>query len=456
MERSKVVAYCRDVESSDFYGEETLFRSLCESIIKSVVKTGKWFSFCRVAHASQFDIMSFENNKGVKLGNMIDYLFSASPYKIAIYKYLLHDYACYMEQPIVKQVKNLNGWGNSYNKYIVTANPSVVAEWMGISKEEAEKQYARSLSGREDDDDCETYPYVKLYTDKSGVHKVTRPRNWLDLSERDLRIVPLFAYKAGIQVLYETLSKGFYSVTFVKDSGQERDMCTCFNQEMVSELYKGDRMVAEYFNSVYDGDFYANRSLDRGYIRVFEVGSSVYNNPLRSINFARITGFKSCEPDMSCMYVDMDSVLEEFLYRINRAKLSTEGVKSVVEMLEVFDVGINRVLNGQKIESIAQLEMWANSQNTLLSTVFIRQLALFMLANPQWFQGYTGKPREGTYNPDESSIPIGEGLTLDATPEEGTPNEQGYESKTNNIDDMLIGADLLADDEDEDDDLPFV
>lgn len=460
MERSKVVAYKGRVESSDFYGELTTFRSLCEGIIKSVVKSGKWFGFCKVAHKNQVDIMSFENNKGIKLGSMIESLFDESPYKIAIYKYLLHDYACYMEQPIVKQVKNLNGWGNSYNKYIVTANPSVIAEWMGISREEAEKSYGRSIAGREDNEGSEKYPYVKLYSDKSGEHKVTRPRSWLDLSEKDLRIVPLFAYEVGMSLLYEMLSTGFYNVTFVKDSGQERDMCTCFNQGMVSEVYKGERMVAENFNSVYDGDFSSNRTLDRGYIRVFEVGSSIYNSPLRSINFARITGFKFCEPDMSCMYIDMESVLEEFLYRINRSKLSSEDVKSMVEMLDVFDVGVSRLVSGQRIESIAQLEMWANSQNTLLSTVFIRQLALFMTANPQWFKGYTGKPRQGTYNPEEpelpfeGGLPIGDNVSLETNQTKGTPNEQDSESKIN-IDDMVGGSDLLVED-DEDDELPFI
>lgn len=60
-------------------------------------------------------------------------------------------------------------------------------------------------------------------------------------------------------------------------------------------------------------------------------------------------------------------------------------------MLNLFGVGTTRMHNGKVISSYPELESWVDSQEVLLSTPFIKQLALFMMGNPQWFDGYTGE-----------------------------------------------------------------
>ena len=58
-------------------------------------------------------------------------------------------------------------------------------------------------------------------------------------------------------------------------------------------------------------------------------------------------------------------------------------------MLEIYNVGSSLPKEGG---TITDFEDWAFGQKMLLSTVFLRSLALFMLGNPQWFKGYTGSP----------------------------------------------------------------
>ena len=382
-----------DGEEFDMYGERTYFRSVCGAAVAGAVAGGRWFCFCKGADKKQEDIMAVENGSGVKLGSFAAECFSEITYRDAIYKYLLHEFLCYYESPIVKKDTNLNGYKNSYNKYLITSNIRVVAEWLGISVEEAERQYGSRLVGVENNDDSPFYPYLKLYETKSHERKVTKPRSMLDLSDRGIRIVPLFALKVGVDELYSLLLQGTYDVTFLKDSGQVRSINTTFNREIAVNLYNDTGFVDGGFRDVYNGDFSSNPALERGYIRVFELGSSIYNNPTRSINFARIVEFKKADPDMSYMYIDIESVLDTFILSINSRRWADEEIDEFVDMLDVFEVGVDRTLNKVRISSVMQIENWANAQEMLLSTVFLRQLALFMIGNPQWFDGYDGTPK---------------------------------------------------------------
>ena len=149
---------------------------------------------------------------------------------------------------------------------------------------------------------------------------------------------------------------------------------------------------------MYDGDFLANPTMERGYIRVFEMGSSIYDSPLRSINYARIIRFYQEEPDATYINIDLDGVLEAFVRGINNRKVKPY---EVVDMLEMFQVGSSRP---KKSSTPTDLEDWAYGQKMLLSTVFLRSLALFMLANPQWFEGYTGTPKDYSSTTEDNTI----------------------------------------------------
>ena len=134
------------------------------------------------------------------------------------------------------------------------------------------------------------------------------------------------------------------------------------------------------------------------------MGGSRYDNPLRSINYARITKFEKASPDLSYINIDIENVLSSFVDGINVASIN---VKDFVSMLNMFKVGSERRLNGHSLKTVQDIELWANRQHMLLSTVFSRQLALFMLGNPQWFPNYTGEPEYLKKSDDSGSTGTG-------------------------------------------------
>lgn len=399
MVRKGINAYTVDTNEFpeyDLFGELTNFRNICSGMVRTYVEQGKWFAFCTRISDEQVNIMGIKNKEGKSFGSYVADIYGMSSYRTAIYKYLLKEFLCYYEVPsVIKDSDRGYGFKSSYNKYLVTSNIRVVAEWLGVSEEEAKALYGSRLSDVEMDVEDDMFQYVKLYETKDHIRKVTKPKKDLDLSLSGTRVTPLFALKEGVDILYRKLSEDTYDIKFFKDGGQDRIINSTFNVKKIKEIYKNDSYVAEGIEGWYDGDFLSNSALERGYIRVFEVGSSIYDVPLRSINYARIISFEQAEPDLSYLNVDLDSVVSTFtdtLYDIPNL-----NVAEVVELLELFDVGTTRLYNNLEMISLNDLEMWAEGQVTILSTVFKRQLALCMIGCPHsWFKDYTGAPRRAT------------------------------------------------------------
>lgn len=408
-ERTGLSRYCNKPEC-DVFGEKTNFRLVVTNIVKGVVNNhNKWFSFCNRVDDSQVDVMSIQGNeKNPKLGTIISRVYEECAYKVSIYKYLITEFLCYYEVPsVVKSSEGVNGFKSGYSKCLITANVGVIANWLGVSYEEAKAQYGARVDGANPkyDDGSNMIPYVKLYETKDGVRKITKPRSDLDLSTSGTRVVPVFALQVGVDALYNKLKECTYDVTFVKDSGQKRLINTTFNEDYIRSIYEEGGYVDKAVESWYNGEFLKNSALERGYIRVFEVGASIYDSPLRSVNYARIVSFEKAEPDLAYINIDLDSVLSSFKDGIYSVK--GLSVSEVVESLKLFEVGSGYTINGVKLLSVNDLEVWADAQHMLLSTVFLRQLALFMMGNPQWFGGYTGAPKVITSSNDGAGMEAG-------------------------------------------------
>jgi hypothetical protein len=387
MERQGILAYDENSNDAyDLFGERTKFRKLSSAMVHKIVSSGKWFGFCTRIDKRQVDIFSIVNANGDKLGTLVEKVVdNEEGYRSSLYRYLLQDYLCYCEIPTVVKSKDYNGYKDSYNKSLVTSNIGVIAEWLGISYDEAKFQYGSRFSVETAEGMC---VYVKLITAKDGTKKVSKPRKALDLTQKGIRIVPLFALNAGLNELYKMASGDFYNVTFVKDSGQVRDITVCFDYGKLCTVYKDEGLLREAFEEQYKGDLKSIKSLDRGYIRVIEVGTNLRSHAVRSINLARVIGFERVEPDVTFINVDLGAVKSTFLNTLMNKKVN---YKEISDMLEVFQVGTNRKYNGKEISSYYELESWVETQEMLLSTPFLKQLALFMMGNPQWFDGYTGE-----------------------------------------------------------------
>lgn len=401
MNRKGIVDYCSVEKNSDILGEDTFFRSIISKMVENLVSKGKWFSFCTKINDEQEDIMSILNSNGVKMGRMVlDAIGECEQYRTDLFKYFIHDYACYCEIPTVIRQRDATGFKDSYNKTLVTANLNVIANWLDISYEEARMKFGARVEENEIIGDDSTYPYVKLCVAKDGTRKVSKPRKDLDLGQKGIRIIPLFALKVGIDTLVNMTEKGFYDVTFIKDSGQERVINICSNYNMLCEVYKNKGLLTDAFEEQYKGDYLDSPTMPRGYVRFIEVGTNLESHAVRSINLARIVSIKKAEPDLTFVDVNLDNVVSTFL---NKVSVQNIDYKEFVDALDMFNVGTTRKYNEREINSYSDLENWVNMQEMLLSTPFIKQLALFMMGNPQWFGVYTGK-EETVIAEDISSI----------------------------------------------------
>ena len=389
--KGSIIDYLPGKDLPDLLGERTKFRSLALKIVAKVVEDGEWFSFCTKADKSQFDIFSLENEVGTKLGRLVcDEIYPDGGYRTTLYRYLLHDYLCYCEIPTVMKQRDNVGYKDSFTKCFVTSNLGVIAKWLGVSYGEAKLFYMSRVDDNGFDREDDMYPYVKLYVAKDGTRKVSKPRKDLDLSTSGIRIVPMFAIKKALDMLYNMAFRDYYNVTFLKDSGQVRTINVCFDFEKLSKIYTDRGALLDAYNEQYNGVFLECSTIFRGYIRAIEVGTCIKSSPVRSINLARIIKIERAEPDLTFINIEINSVKDTFLDYVSTKNIN---YKEFVDMLDVFQVGTSREVNGKVISTYMELENWVTSQEILLSTPFLKQLALFMLGNPQWFEGYTGESK---------------------------------------------------------------
>lgn len=394
-----------DTGKYDTLGVLNGFRKLSELYINQLVEEGKWFTVCHKIDNNQVDIMGIQNDSGEKLGSIVSSIFEESSYRSAIYKYLMMNYLCYIEVPSVSFKTDTGDFKKTFDKHLITSNPQVIADWLGVSFEDLDQKYKSRVFGIDMDDGDDLLPYVKLTETKGGVRKVTCPRSNIDISERGTRVIPLFMLKAGVDALYSKLKSGVTKVSFLKDGGQVREMFASVDFPRIKEIYG---QCDFYDNAVmlsYDGDFIKNPSLSRGYIRVPEIGGSRYDTPTRSINYARIISISyNEEPDLAFINIDLSVVVGSFQdCVVKHGKHS----KEIADQLEVFELDMGYWKENEKgytrEKSLQSLLEWVESMNMLYSTVFLRDLSLFMLANVQWFSDFDGSPKY-SYNPSSNDV----------------------------------------------------
>lgn len=386
-----------DTGEYDILGVKNGFRKLSELYIKQLVNDGKWFTVCHKIDKNQVDIMGIENSEGDTLGRVVDRVFEEGGYRTSIYKYLLMNFLCYIEVPTLSFKGDDGTRRNTFDKMLITSNVDVIASWLGVSKSDLPDKYKSRVWGIGVDDGEEELPYVKLTESKEGKRKVTCPRKNIDVSKKGTRVIPLFMLKAGVDTLYDKLKEDIIKVTFLKDGGQFRDMFTTVNFSKIKEIYGPGNFYDDSVMTAYDGDFIGNKTMSRGYIRVPEIGGSRYGTPGRSINYARIVNIDyTAEPDLSFIDIDLSTVVEGFSDAVTD---HMEEAEDIIEMLEAFGIDGGCWSKNEEgvikypVRNTQTLLEWVEERNMLFTTVFQRDLCLFMLANPKWFSSFTGKPK---------------------------------------------------------------
>ena len=129
--------------------------------------------------------------------------------------------------------------------------------------------------------------------------------------------------------------------------------------------------------------------MDRGYIRIPELGCSKYDNSgMRALNLSRITSIDVVET-FDTQYIDID-----FSTIIPFFKGTIEAINDVSVLQLIYQTLLNVPAPDDKGigELRANLISYVDSRFTIGTTTFQKELHNYMIKYNNVFKGYTGKP----------------------------------------------------------------
>lgn len=252
--------------------------------------------------------------EGVEIKEHIFKFTEMESMKEAVYWYMLASSACYVEIP-----RNRYIGGNaveSYDKYLCTSSIDVVAQWLGVTRDESLETLKGKLNGVGDPTNLSegVIPWVKLNVNAKGERSIVRSRNKLDLATKGMRVMPWVVLSEYVKVLVEKAQDGYIGVKYLKDNGTVRYVVTTFNIDILRDVY-GQQHTIDILSLCESSDEddinWSKRT--RGYISVPEVGLPKDDRGVRSINFNRIIDISfGVEPDLTFVDVDLAKVVSEF------------------------------------------------------------------------------------------------------------------------------------------------
>lgn len=302
--------------------------------------------------------------------------------------YLLSISICYVEVP--KYVTKNGVAQESFDKFLCTKNPAIMGTWMGASQAEMQAKYSAKIQSRQVEFQNNEIRVAKLITGAKG-NSISIPRSTFFTDK--MTCIPMFMLYAFIEGFKPRLFNSILKFSYLKDNGTVRELATTLSESILMDYYEDTAHVAEMLsgvdiNTVKQGGLMLPSKMNRGYIRLPELGSSVYDTGVRSLNLARILSVEVIpEVDRSFIHVDLNSVVDSFcdcmdyLMRTNPAL-----IKPCYQALSGDLEGEEPVALAEKAKS------YVSTRSVLFSTTYHRELHMFMSKNPQWFPLYTGTP----------------------------------------------------------------
>lgn len=313
--------------------------------------------------------------------------------KLIFYDYLLSISVCYVEVP---KWTTKNGYQQeSYDKYLVTKNPSLMGTWMGQSASEMQIRYSVRIGANSVDYNNNELRFAKLGTSKKG-NSITIPRSAVKVEK--MTCIPLYMLYGYIEGFKPILQDNIVKFSYLKDNGTIRELATTLSSDILMDYYKDNMFVATMLsqvdiNTVKQGGLMLSSKIHRGYIKVPEVGASRYDSTgARSLNVARLLKAEIVkEVDRSFIDVDLSSVCYNAELQLEYAlKHSENEFKDIYESLTnekaSDDLSVIELYN-KAIEYIRERDM-------LFSTTYHRILHTYLINHPIWFPKYTGRPSD--------------------------------------------------------------
>ncbi|MEC2463382.1 hypothetical protein P9X10_00525 [Bacillus cereus] len=215
--------------------------------------------------------------------------------------------------------------------------------------------------------------------------KAVNPRS-LMVFDNGVHVVPVDVIVGYIEGLREHAKTGILKITYKRVNQVDRTQYVTINKDVINDVYKEDLNFADMFFQVSNPkaypyhDSWAYGETYGGFWKVGDLGLSRFEHQAsRQISISRITEVKLAtrkeyEGLKKYVNIDLEGVEEAFSYYI--CKLEEEQVKQVknhINCPETIDI-----LN------------FINSQISIFTTTYRKQLHDYMVMNQEHFAGYTG------------------------------------------------------------------
>lgn len=314
--------------------------------------------------------------------------------KLLFFDYLMTISMCYVEVP--KYTTKDGRPTPTYDKFLCTRNPAIMGAWMGAEPAEMQARYSAKIGINYAEFDKNELRFVKLNNSAKG-NSITVPRSTYSVEK--MVCIPVYMLYAFTEGFKPVIANETVKFSYLKDNNTVRELVTTLNDSILRDIYKDNTFVNTMLsgvdiNTVKQGGMTFSSKLNRGYIKVPEVGSSIYDTTgVRSLNLARLIKIEKInieDIDLSCIRVDLDSAVPNFYTALDYVlKQFPNELPNIYKSLTGEDS-----TESTPTGIIGKLYDYVEGRKVVLSTTFFRSLHNFMVQNPVWFPLYTGTPAQ--------------------------------------------------------------
>lgn len=315
--------------------------------------------------------------------------------KLLFYDYLMTISICYVEIP--KYVTKDGMPMATYDKFLCTRNPAIMGAWMGADPSEMQAKYSSRITSRQVEFNINELRCVKLNHTNKG-NSITVPRTAYNVEK--MTCIPMYMLYAFVEGFKPLIQDGIVKFSYLKDNGTIRELATTLNEDILKDYYDDNIFINTMLsgvdiNTVQQGGMTLSSKMNRGYIKVPELGASVYDGTgVRSLNIARLLKAEKIDSvDRTFLKVDLNSVPTNFNNGIDYiVKTMPDSLKDCYKAL------VGEEFDEAKCSSISVMaetcKSYVAGRSAFLSTSYHRDLHVFMVSHPEWFPLYTGKPAQ--------------------------------------------------------------
>lgn len=315
--------------------------------------------------------------------------------KLLVIDYLMTISVCYVE--ISKYITKEGYATPTFDKFLCTRNPAIMAAWMGTDAAEMQAKYSAKIQSRQVEFNENCLRLVKLNQSAKG-NSITVPRSAFNIEKMQcIPLYMLYAFQKGIQPMLDTRIMKF---SFAKDNGTVRELCSTLSEDIIRDYYDDNMFINTMlsgvdFSSVQQGGMQLSSKIHRGYVRIPELGASVYDaSGTRSLNLARVLKMELVDSvDRTFIKVDLGSVCANFDTSLDYlAKTNPAGVQACYLALVGEEADLTRA--STMAQQVEECKEFVRGRSAFFSTEYHRELHKFLVSHPEWFPLYTGKPAQ--------------------------------------------------------------